>query len=50
MIVAATRSEPGNAVRAKNTPQANVAPTGAEKTALKMAASRALASRTKPVL
>ena len=50
MIVAQTRSEPGNADRAKKTPQASVAPTGAENTALKIVASRALASRTRPVL
>ncbi len=48
--VAATRSEPGNAVSAKKTPQASVAPTGAEKTALKIVASSAEASRTRPVL
>ena len=34
MIVAHTRSAPGKALKAKKTPQANVAPTGAEKTAL----------------
>ena len=34
MIVAQTRSAPGNALSAKNTPHASVAPTGAEKTAL----------------
>ena len=34
MIVAHTRSAPGNALSAKKTPQARVAPTGAEKTAL----------------
>jgi hypothetical protein len=50
ITVAQTRSEPGNADRAKKTPQASVAPTGAEKTALKIVASRALASRTNPVL
>src|SRR6478752_2321575 len=48
--VAVTRSLPGNTASAKNTPQASVAPTGAEKTALKMAASMADASRTRPVL
>jgi hypothetical protein len=48
--VAVTRSLPGNTARAKNTPHARVAPTGAEKTALKMAASMADASRTSPVL
>ena len=50
MMVAVTRSLPGNADNAKNTPQASVAPTGAEKTALKMVASNAEASRTRPVL
>ena len=49
-IVAVTRSAPGNAERAKNTPQASVAPTGALNTALKIAASSAEASRTRPVL
>ena len=34
MMVAQTRSAPGNALSAKNTPHARVAPTGAEKTAL----------------
>src|ERR1700685_2358273 len=48
--VAVTRSAPGNADRAKNTPQARVAPTGAENTALKTIASKAEASRTRPVL
>ena len=48
--VAVMRSAPRNAERAKNTPQASVAPTGAENTALKMVASRAEASRTRPVL
>ena len=50
MMVAQTRSAPGNAARAKKTPHASVAPTGAEKTALKIVASRALASLTRPVL
>src|SRR5664280_498298 len=49
-IVAVTRSAPGNALRAKNTPHARVAPTGAENTALKTIASNAEASRTRPVL
>ena len=34
MTVAHTRSAPGKALRAKKTPHARVAPTGAEKTAL----------------
>src|SRR3984893_19493387 len=49
-IVAVTRSLPGNADKAKKTPQARVAPTGAENTALKTIASKAPASRTNPVL
>ena len=48
--VAVTRSAPGKAVSAKNTPQARVAPTGAENTALNTIASKADASRTRPVL
>src|SRR5262252_2739936 len=50
MIVAVTRSAPGNSESAKKTPQARVAPTGAENTALKTIASNAEASRTSPVL
>jgi len=50
MIVAQTRSAPGNMLRAAKTPHASVAPTGAENTALKIVASRAEASRTSPVL
>ena len=50
ITVAVTMSAPGNRVRAANTPQASVAPTGAENTALKIVASSALASRTRPVL
>src|SRR5215469_11199003 len=50
MSVAVTMSAPGNAESAKNTPQASVAPTGAENTALNTIASNALASRTRPVL
>src|SRR5215217_4486903 len=50
MIVAVTRSAPWKTDRAKKTPQASVAPTGAENTALKMVASSADASRTSPVL
>src|SRR5512138_2157977 len=48
--VAVTKSAPGNAESAKNTPQARVAPTGAENTALNTIASNADASRTRPVL
>ena len=50
MIVAVTRSAPRNTDRAKNTPHASVAPTGAENTALKIIASTAEASLTSPVL
>ena len=50
MIVAHTGSAPGKADRAHRTPMARVAPTGAEKTALKIVASSADASRTRPVL
>ncbi len=50
MIVAHTGSAPGNAESVQSTPMASVAPTGAEKTALKMVASSADASRTRPVL
>src|SRR5229473_2340970 len=45
---ASTKSAPGNNPRAYNMPKARVAPTGAEKTALKMMASRTDASRTRP--
>src|SRR5579875_3502812 len=48
--VAVTRSAPGNTDSAKNTPQARVAPTGAENTALNTIASNADAWRTRPVL
>src|SRR6187549_3690223 len=50
MMVAQTGSAPGNAESAQSTPMARVAPTGAEKTALKIVASSADASRTRPVL
>ena len=50
MIVAVTRSAPGNMLSAAKMPHASVAPTGAEKTALKIVASSAFASRTRPVL
>ena len=50
MIVAHTGSAPGKAESVHRTPMASVAPTGAEKTALKMVASSADASRTSPVL
>ena len=50
MIVAHTKSARGNAESAQKIPNASVAPTGAEKTALKIAASTADASRTSPVL
>src|SRR4051812_16899969 len=48
--VAVTRSAFGNEEYAQNRPNASVAPTGAENTALKIAASTAEASRTSPVL
>jgi len=48
--IAAIIFAPGNAEREKNTPQANTAPTGAEKTALNTTASNDEASLTKPEL
>ena len=50
MIVAQMGSAPGKADRDQRMPIASVAPTGAEKTALKIVASSAEASRTSPVL
>ena len=48
--VTATKSAFGNDPSAQNRPNASVAPTGAENTALKIVASSADASRTRPVL
>src|SRR5437868_13466772 len=45
---ASTISAPGNNPRAYKMPKARVAPTGAEKTALKIMASSTDASRTRP--
>ena len=50
ITVAVTMSAPGKSVSDAKTPQARVAPTGAENTALKIVASSAEASRTSPVL
>src|SRR5438309_11918626 len=48
--VTVTKSAFGNEPRAQKRPKARVAPTGAENTALKIVASSAEASRTRPVL